>query len=149
MSKFLPPMLATLTREHFSDPKWIFEPKLDGIRCLAYRNGNNLDLYSRNQLRLNETFAELVEPLLKQKPQSFIVDGEAVALEGDVSRFATLQQRGQESIRIFYYVFDIVQLDGRDVARLPLLERKELLRRAFTWRDPLRFVEHRVAEGEK
>src|SRR5437870_12671731 len=78
--KWMSPMLATLTREQFSDPEWIFEPKLDGIRCLAYRQRQKLDLYSRNKLRLNETFSELVEPLLKQRAQSFVLDGEVVAM---------------------------------------------------------------------
>jgi DNA ligase D-like protein (predicted ligase) len=142
-------MLATLTREQFSDPAWIFEPKLDGIRCLAYRRRQKLDLYSRNKLRLNETFSELVEPLLKQRAQSFVVDGEVVALEGEVSRFATLQRRGQERVALFYYIFDILYLDDKDLTRSPLVERKEILRRAFTFRDPLRFVEHRVKDGEK
>jgi bifunctional non-homologous end joining protein LigD len=147
--KWMNPMLATLTREHFSDPHWIYEPKLDGIRCLAYRDRKNVQLYSRNELSLNDTFAELIAPLLKQKSQNFILDGEAVAMEGEVSRFATLQRRGQERIVIFYYVFDILYLDGNKLTRLPLLERKEILRKAFTWKDPLRFVDYRVGEGEK
>src|SRR5436190_10975210 len=88
--KWMQPMLATLTREHFSDPLWIYEPKLDGIRCLAYRTGNKVDLYSRNKLSLNDTFSELIPPLLQQKPNSFVVDGEVVAMQGQVSNFATL-----------------------------------------------------------
>ena len=55
--KWMSPMLATLTREQFSDPAWIFEPKLDGIRCLAYRQRQKLDLYSRNKLRTCSTLA--------------------------------------------------------------------------------------------
>jgi ATP-dependent DNA ligase len=47
-------MPATLTRERFSNPRWIFEPKLDGIRCLAFRKGKKLELHSRNELRLND-----------------------------------------------------------------------------------------------
>ena len=142
-------MLATLTREHFSDQLWIYEPKLDGIRCIAYRNGKKVDLYSRNQLSLNDTFSELIGPLLKQKPDSFVVDGEAVAMQGEVSNFGTLQRRGMERVTILYYIFDILYLNGTRVTNVPLIERKEILRRAFQWRDPLRFVEHRVEHGEK
>src|SRR2546423_4054438 len=119
--QWMNPMLATLTREQFWDPKWIFEPKLDGIRCLSYRDGKNVDLYSRNQLKLNATFAGLIEPMLRQRPQRFVVDGEAVALEGEVSRFSALQRRGQERTAIFYYVFDILYLDGKNLTRLPLI----------------------------
>jgi bifunctional non-homologous end joining protein LigD len=146
--KWMQPMLATLTREHFSDPLWIYEPKLDGIRCLAYRTGNKVDLYSRNKLSLNDTFSELIPPLLQQKPNSFVVDGEVVAMQGQVSNFATLQRRGMERVTILYYIFDILYLDGTRLTSLPLIQRKEILRKAFRWRDPLRLVEHRVEHGE-
>src|SRR5262245_23615126 len=120
--KWMPPMLATLAREPFSRPDWIFEPKLDGIRCLGYRQGSKLDLYSRNQLHLNETFSGLVDALLQQRHKSFIVDGEVVALEGAISRFGALQRRGLKPTQIFYYVFDILQIDGKLVTTLPLSE---------------------------
>src|SRR4051794_11284368 len=142
--KWMPPMLATLTREHFSDPLWIYEPKLDGIRCLAYRTGNKVELYSRNRLSLNDTFSDLIQPLLHQKPGSFVVDGEAVAMQGHVSNFETLQRRGTERVSIFYYIFDILYLDGTRLTSVPLIQRKEILRNAFEWRDPLRFVDHRL-----
>ena len=142
-------MLATLTREHFSDPGWIFEPKLDGIRCIAYRKGKNVLLYSRNKLLLNDTFSQLLEPLLKQGAHDFIVDGEVVALERGISRFERLQQRGQRHTPIFYYVFDILYLDGRDLRGAPLIERKAILRRVLPFRDPLRYAEHREANGKQ
>src|SRR5262245_13142005 len=110
--KWMPPMLATLTREYFSDARWIYEPKLDGIRCLAYRTGRKVDLYSRNQLSLNDTFSELIEPLLTNKVESFVLDGEVVAMQGEVSNFATLQRRGIERVTILYYIFDILHLNG-------------------------------------
>jgi DNA ligase D-like protein (predicted ligase) len=147
--KWMPPMLATLTREHFSDPLWIYEPKLDGIRCLAYRTGRKVDLYSRNRLGLNDTFSELIGPLLKQGPDGFVVDGEAVAMRGEGSNFGTLQRRGMERVTILYYIFDILYLSGKRLTNIPLVQRKEILREAFQWRDPLRFVEHRVEHGEK
>jgi bifunctional non-homologous end joining protein LigD len=143
------PMLATLSREVFSDPDWIFEPKLDGIRCLAFRKGNHLNLFSRNHLRLNDRYPELVAPLLKQRAQNFIVDGEVVALEGNISRFAILQRRMLSHVPVFYYIFDILYLDDRDLTQLPQTERKQILRRTFSFRDPLRFTEHRPGAGEK
>jgi bifunctional non-homologous end joining protein LigD len=142
-------MLATLTRDRFSDPDWIFEPKLDGIRCLAFRKGKGLDLFSRNHLSLNHRYSELEGPLLKQRAQHFVVDGEVVALEGEISRFSVLQRRMLSHVPVFYYIFDLLYLNGRDLTRLPLVERKRILQQSFTFRDPLRFTEHRLAEGEK
>jgi bifunctional non-homologous end joining protein LigD len=142
------PMLATLVREQFSDPNWIFEAKLDGIRCLAFRKGRRLELFSRNRLSLNDSYSELVEPLLNQPASSFIVDGEIVALERGISRFSLLQKRKQQQVPVMYYLFDVLCLDGYDVTQLELRYRKELLRRSFTYRDPLRFSEHRSSEGE-
>src|SRR4051812_44454698 len=92
---WLNPMLATLTREPFSDREWMFEAKLDGIRCLAFRKSNHVDLFSRNQLRLNDSFPLLIPALLQQPGGGFIVDGEIVAVENGVSRFELLQKRMQ------------------------------------------------------
>src|SRR5436190_24306327 len=79
------PMLATLVRQQFSDKDWVFEPKLDGIRCLAFRKSAKLKLFSRNHLQLDATFPELIDPLSTQPVSQFVVDGEVVAIEGGVS----------------------------------------------------------------
>lgn len=142
------PMLATLVREQFSDPKWIFEPKLDGIRCLVLRKGRKLDLFSRNHLSLNDSYPEFLAPLLKQPASSFIVDGEIVALDRGISRFSLLQRRKQQHVPVMYYLFDVLYLEGYDVTQVELRHRKELLRNSFTYKDPLRFSEHREGEGE-
>jgi DNA ligase D-like protein (predicted ligase) len=142
------PMLATLVREQFSDPDWIFEPKLDGIRCLAFRKGRQVNLFSRNHISFNDRYPEFVAPLMKQSAHDFIVDGEIVALQKGVSRFSLLQKRMQIHVPILYYLFDILYLDGHDLTRLELRYRKEVLERSFSFRDPLRFSKHRVARGE-
>ena len=87
------PMLATLTDKHFSDPNWIFERKLDGVRCLAFRKGREIRLLSRNQKNLNPTYPELEEAIEKQARDDFIVDGEIVAFDGEVTSFPRLQGR--------------------------------------------------------
>jgi bifunctional non-homologous end joining protein LigD len=151
------PTLATLTDKHFSDPKWIFEPKLDGVRCLAFRRGREVQLLSRNKKNLNETYPELVEAVEAQPRHHFIVDGEIVAFEGGITSFSRLQGRMQiknaeearrSHIRVYYYLFDILYLDGYDATRVPLKERKALLRGALRFKDPLRFTVHRNSEGE-
>ena len=60
------PMLATLTGRRFSDPGWVFEPKFDGERCLAFRKGPQVRLLSRNHNRLNDHYPELAEALAAQ-----------------------------------------------------------------------------------
>src|SRR6267143_2137082 len=89
--QWVPPMLATLTEERFSRHGWIFETKFDGERCLALRCGSELQLWSRNHKQLNDRYPELVAAFQNQKEERFAVDGEIVALEGDVSSFSKLQ----------------------------------------------------------
>jgi bifunctional non-homologous end joining protein LigD len=112
-------MAATLTKERFSAPEWIFERKLDGIRMLAYRRGSDVRLYSRNRLpQHNPSVAAAIAAL---PVQEVILDGEA-SWAGDS--------------RVAYHVFDILFLDGRNVMPLPLHERRALLA-ALPLRPPL------------
>jgi bifunctional non-homologous end joining protein LigD len=155
--EWMDPMLATLTDAPFSDKHWIFERKLDGERCLTFRDGDRVRLLSRNQKSLNATYPELVEAIAKQAADRFVVDGEIVAFEGNLTSFARLQQRmqlkdpqevRQSKVTVFYYLFDISYLVGYDLTALSLRHRKTLLRRAIDFSDPLRFTPHRNAEGE-
>jgi bifunctional non-homologous end joining protein LigD len=142
------PMLATLVREQFSDKDWVFEPKLDGIRCLAFFKAGKLKLFSRNQLQLDTSFPELLAPLSSQHLSQFIVDGEVVAMQRGVSSFALLQKRKQIHVPVFYYLFDVLHLEGWDLTHLEQRHRRQLLEKAFSFRDPLRFTEQRKAAGE-
>jgi bifunctional non-homologous end joining protein LigD len=101
------PMAATLTQERFSGPDWIFERKLDGIRLLAFKNGRDVRLLSRN--RLPQHLPVIADAVRALPPRDLVLDGE-VMWSG-----AT------------YHVFDIMWLDGRDVTALPLESRRELL----------------------
>src|SRR6201992_1690249 len=87
------PTLATLTDKRFSDPQWIFERKFDGMRCLAFRDGDRVRLLSRNRQPLNGTYPELVDALAAQNTTRFVVDGEVVAFEGRRTSFARRQRR--------------------------------------------------------
>lgn len=151
------PMLAVLTDRRFSGKDWIFERKLDGERCLAFRRGQELRLLSRRQQLLNSSYPELVDALLAQPRDGFIADGEVVAFEGRQTSFARLQQRmqvrdperaRQSGVPIFYYLFDLLYLDGCDTTQLALRDRKALLRRALSFGGPLHYLPHRNAEGE-
>jgi len=150
-------MLATLTEERFSRQGWVFEPKLDGERCLAFRSGGEVRLLSRNRKLLNEKYPELSGPLNAQQQASFIVDGEIVSLEHGVSSFAKLQERMQmrhpsaelrRRIPVSFYLFDLMYVDGHDTLQVPLRYRRELLRRAIEFQDPLHLIEQRETEGE-
>ncbi|MFJ6567820.1 non-homologous end-joining DNA ligase [Streptomyces sp. NPDC091292] len=150
------PMLATLSdRRHFSD-QWIFERKLDGVRILAVREHGTVTLLSRSGRQVGDTYPEIVDALAAQECADFTVDGEIVAYAHGRTDFGLLQQRmgltqrwdvASSDVAVTYYVFDLLRLEGADTTRLPLRTRKSLLRRALTFRPPLRFTTHRNAGG--
>jgi len=151
------PMLATLTERRFSDSGWFFERKLDGIRCIAFRHADEVRLLTRNKQRLERTYPELVDALLGQPAQDFVVDGEIVALEHGRTSFALLQQRSgisdsararKSPVAVSYYIFDLLHIDGNDTRALPLRTRKQLLRRSIDFGSPLRFTNHTNRDGE-
>lgn len=154
-----PAMLATLTDERFSRPDWIFERKLDGVRCIARRDTHGqVRLLSRNDQDMSRTYPEIAEALAAHTGHELIVDGEVVAFAGRHTSFERLQGRlglnnpeaaRATGIAVFYYVFDLLYLDGHDIRQLPLLTRKKLLRAAIEFTDPLRFTTHRRQAGEE
>lgn len=141
-------MKAVLTDERFSDPDWVFERKLDGMRCIAIRSGDKLQLLSRNDLSQNQRYPELVEALAAERCDQFAVDGEVVAFEGSQTSFARLAQRHQHYVPVFLYVFDVLWLAGHDVRPLPLRTRKRLLRSALQFHGPVRWTQYRNGDGE-
>ena len=147
------PMLATLTKDRFSKEDWIFERKFDGERCVVFKNGKSVTLLSRNQKTINNQYPE-IEDAIKKMDGRFIIDGEIVAFEGNVTSFSRLQKRMHRKepdldVAVYYYVFDIIYLDGHDLAELPLRSRKSLLRKAIDFGvGSVRFTEHRNKDGE-
>lgn len=156
-ARWIAPMLATLAAEPFSRKGWLFEAKLDGVRCIAARSGNAVRLYSRNQILMNDRYPELVEALRAQQAKQFVVDGEIVAFREGVTSFGALQARMQAGnpaaellrrVPVWFYLFDLLHLAGRDTLELPLRERKAMLQRALNFGGPLRYSEHREEDGE-
>lgn len=156
MPDWTSPMLATLTHDHFSDPDWIYERKLDGQRCLFFKNGDDIRLMSRNEKQQNEFYPEITEAVSKLSGD-FILDGELVVFDGNVTSFSALQNRmhvrcPEEKLcrdyPVYCYMFDLLFLDHYDLSALPLVERKKVLRDAFAFKDPLRFLNHRRENGE-
>src|SRR4030095_7633096 len=130
------PMKAVLTAGRRAGPQWVFERKLDGIRCLAVKDGGRTRLYSRNELSLNDRYAPLAAALEADPADGFVIDGEAVSFVAGRDPFG-----GGEGAELFYYVFDVLIADGHDVRSLPLEERRDLLEGVLHWRDPLRMTE--------
>ncbi len=144
-------MRALLTDQAFSDPDWIFERKLDGIRCLAHRSrSQGVRLLSRTDRSMNAEYPGVVSALETEPAADFVLDGELVAFDDrGITSFSRLQRRGRERMAIFLYVFDVLRLDGEDLRGLPLRERKARLRSAFSLGGPLRFTPHRNEHGER
>src|SRR5690349_10770095 len=116
---WIEPMRAVLTNDRFSNNQWIFEPKLDGERILTYRDGKSLTLFTRNKLTANRQYPELLKALSGQKAQSYIVDGEIVAMKSgtSVGSFSRLQQRMHvenpppeliKKVPVIYFLFDVL-----------------------------------------
>ncbi len=153
------PQLATLTKDRFSDPAWVFERKLDGERCLAFVDSTGIRLMSRNQRDITTTFPEIAAALDAQiTAPGHILDGEIVAFSGTATSFAQLQQRMGlahpspdlvRSVPAFYYIFDVMYSGGQDVRPRRQIERKQLLRDLLPFDDPLRFTAHRERDGER
>ncbi|MEU6860917.1 non-homologous end-joining DNA ligase [Glycomyces sp. NPDC046736] len=154
---FRQPMLAALTERRFSNPDWIFERKLDGMRAIAARDGEAPQLWSRTERRIDQSFPELIDALADLGGPQFIADGEIVAFDGSQTSFHRLQSRlhltdadeiAATGVAVRFYLFDLLSVAGEDLTRMPLRDRKRLLRRAFDFEDPLRFSAHRNGEGE-
>lgn len=145
---WIAPELATLTDKPFSDENWIYEEKFDGYRCIAIKSNGKVNLFSRNHLCLNDDFPEIVKSLEAKKSKDYVVDGEVVAFEGRVTSFAKLQNRQRKSIKVYFYVFDLLFWDGKELVKLPLLERKKWLKEHFPFGGAIRYTPHVVGAGE-
>ncbi|HEY6159950.1 MAG TPA: DNA ligase D [Bacteroidia bacterium] len=128
MPQRLVPMLATLVDRPFDEPGWVYEVKWDGYRALAFCNGMDVNLLSRNEKSFNDKFYPLIEELEKWDVRA-VVDGEVVVLdENGVSSFGALQNwRSEADGELVFYVFDVLWYDGKDLLGVPLTERKKVL----------------------
>jgi DNA ligase D-like protein (predicted ligase) len=135
-------MKALLTAERPAGEGWVFERKLDGIRCLAVKDGGRTRLYSRNELPLDDRYPSIAAALDADGADGFVIDGEAVAFVDGHDRFG-----GGDGAVLFYYVFDVLFAEGRDVRALPLEERRRVLERVVGWTDPLRLTEQVTGDG--
>jgi ATP-dependent DNA ligase len=128
LPEWLEPMAATLTRERFAGPDWVFERKLDGIRLLAFKDEHGVRLLTRNRLLRNASYPAFVDAIAGLPVRDAILDGEATGWFG------------QRDVPDGYHLFDVLWLDGVDVTAQPLAARRELLRQ-LPLQPPLYLVE--------
>ncbi len=160
MPDFFEPMAAQLTDKLPKGDDWIFEVKWDGVRGLAFIADGTLHFYTRNSNRCERQYPELqVIPHYIEAEQA-ILDGEIVVLdEKGVSHFELIQSRihsqdanaiakmGQKN-PVHFYAFDLLYLDGYDLRKVQLIERKKLLQKVVKPFQLLRVSEHFENDGE-
>jgi bifunctional non-homologous end joining protein LigD len=147
LPQFIAPMLATLVTEPPSSGKWVYEVKYDGYRMLARISGDEVKLFTRTGKDWTAKLPHLVRALEKLKLDGSWLDGEIVVPGTDErSSFQALQNAfdARSDANIVYYVFDLLFLDGKDLRRLPLKDRKSRLERLLKNKsqDQIRFSAH-------
>lgn len=150
------PQLATLTDKVSEGKQWLHELKYDGYRLLAYINGDDIHLYTRNGHDWVARFPALVRQLSRLSFTTAILDGELVRLSADgSSSFRLLQEAlsAKNTSALQFYCFDLLYLDGYDLRKVPLIERKQLLAEAlkaaaFVETDNVRYCDHLQGQGE-
>jgi bifunctional non-homologous end joining protein LigD len=152
---FIPPCLAMLEKSPPSGDEWLHEVKFDGYRIEAYLASGDVKFYTRNGLDWTERFGkEIADAFAGLDVKSAVIDGEIVVLAKDgVATFSELQLALSEgrSDKMIFYAFDLLWLDGEDLRREPLINRKEKLRDLLQGLDeqgPLRFSEHFSEPGK-
>ena len=147
-------MLAISVEKAFDDPEWLYEIKWDGYRAVSFIEDGKVRLVSRNQNDLTGEFPELRELSKLIKTKNAILDGEVVALdEHGRASFSLMQQRtgirkggrrlgANRELQVVYYLFDVIYLDGYDLRRVDLEERKQALSQIIVASDLVRYSEH-------
>src|SRR5690606_24227761 len=142
------PMFATIVNKPFDKEGWQYEIKWDGYRAIAFCNKNKVELKSRNNKSFNKKFYPVYNAL-KQWKINAVADGEVVILgEGGESDFGALQNwRSEADGEIYFYVFDLLWIDGRNLMQIPLSERRNILKQIITENNIIRFSENFEVSG--
>jgi bifunctional non-homologous end joining protein LigD len=159
MPSAVTPMLATSIEKPFDSDEWLYEIKWDGYRSVAFVESGKVRLVSRNQNDMTALYPELGDLPTYIRAKQAVIDGEVVATddEGRPS-FSLMQQRtgirhgrfkapGRKDVPVLYYAFDLIHLDGYDLHKVNLEERKQLLANIVTSGGNVRYSDHQVGKG--
>jgi bifunctional non-homologous end joining protein LigD len=159
MPSVVHPMLAVPIEKPFDSDEWLFEIKWDGYRAVSFIEHGKLHLVSRNQNDLTGQYPELADIPKFVRAENAILDGEVVAVdEQGRASFSLMQQRtgirhgrfrapGRSDVPVLYYAFDLIYLDGYDLHKVDLEERKRLLANVIIPGDNLRYSDHELGKG--
>jgi bifunctional non-homologous end joining protein LigD len=148
LTSFISPMSATSSDEPpFDDPKWLFEIKWDGYRAVAELNGKETRFYSRNGLSFNKAYPKIYNELVKLTIDATL-DGEIVVFRDGMPSFQAIQNyKSTQNLPIQFIVFDCLQLNGKDLTKVKLIDRKELLKSILPASNIIRYCDHVEGEG--
>jgi bifunctional non-homologous end joining protein LigD len=159
MPRSIPLTLASLSEKPFSNADWLFEVKWDGVRGIAYLTNGEVSVRSRAGREISVEYPEVRDLANQLDATEAIIDGELVALDAaGRSNFQQLQNRAGvrnpsqqllESIPATYYAFDLLYCDGYDLRKVPVEQRKELLKQILRPNDHIRYSEHEIEKGKE
>jgi bifunctional non-homologous end joining protein LigD len=127
LPQFVAPMTASVAKDPFNHPDWIFETKLDGFRAITVIDSTGkARIWSRNRLPLERKFPMVLEAAHQLKLRSTILDGEIVELDAEgIPRCQLLQQwQKRPTAPVVYFLFDVLWSDGRDLTDKTVLQRR-------------------------
>ncbi|MDQ0321770.1 bifunctional non-homologous end joining protein LigD [Pararhizobium capsulatum DSM 1112] len=139
---FVEPQLATLVTRAPEGGTWLSEVKFDGYRLLVAIGGGEVTCFTRTGLDWTEKFPDIAKGFAALQCKSALIDGEAVAVSGEGSKFSALQRALKIGGETRFYAFDLLSLDGKDLRKKPLIERKETLKTLLSTLGPERRVQY-------
>jgi len=148
LSEFIIPMSATLSdKPAFDDPNWLFEIKWDGYRAIAEVDGKNTRLYSRNGLSFEKAYPKIYSELVKLKFKA-VLDGEVVVFKDGMPSFQAIQNyKSTQNLPIQFIVFDCLRVKGKDLTKLSVVERKEILKDLLPENNFIKYCDHIQKDG--
>ena len=153
LPEFRPPQLATLVNDVPTGTDWVFEMKYDGYRCQAAIAGDQVRLYTRTGKDWTEQFAAIVPPLTRITKGSALIDGELCAFDAKGrTDFSTLKDHLANGGPLTFFAFDLLELDGKDLTKLKLIDRKarlEQLLGKIEGSSLVQFSAHVTGNGQK
>jgi ATP-dependent DNA ligase len=151
LPKFIPPQLSQPVEQPPSGPQWLHEIKLDGYRMAARIDNGRAQLLTRTGLDWTGKYPGAVAALSKLNAKTAYLDGELCGVDdAGLPSFAQTQAAtdGERQVRLVYFAFDLLHLDGWDVSDLQLIERKTVLEPLLAGKPGLQFNGHETGDGE-